>query len=154
MKRLILNPVFIDTSIFVAHNFNFYSRQFEQLTEFSHEKLIKLISTEITHREILNQVTKLSKSAEDSFNAFIRKHSLVKYNTNSDNFDNLTKHFQTAEVGEICKRNYDKWIAKANVEILPLSSLLTHQRYSIYTLPKAHHFIARKLNSPMRSIYQ
>lgn len=131
MNELILNPVFIDTSVFHQYKFNFSSKQFQQLTELSNENLIKIIMTEITKREIINNIEELSRSAEDGFSNLIRKNAFVKYNLKND-FSSIAELFDKKTIFKNCSNNFELWLKEAKVEILPMSYSDPSEIFDLY----------------------
>lgn len=133
MRELVLNPVFIDTSIFFKYNFNFGSTQFEQLVSLSNEKLIRIVLTEIVNNEIYNKIESLSQAAEDSYKNFIKKNAILKHNIKSlKDLVELENKFKKEEITQQSKRNYEEWLQKAKVEILPVSDANSSQVFRDY----------------------
>lgn len=131
MNELILNPVFIDTSVFYQNNFDFSSKQFQQLTEISREHLIKIIITEINQKEVIRHIKELSIGAENGFKSYLRKNRLVRLNL-GENFENVEGRFQKESIFEFCNSSFEKWLKEAMVEILPILHSDPREVFELY----------------------
>jgi hypothetical protein len=133
MNELILNPVFIDTSIFVKYNFNFKSTQFEELIKLTQDRLIKIIITKIVDEEINKRLKELSKLAYEGYKNFLNKNAFLKYNfVYKDEKVNINEIFDQSLILSQAKQNYENWLKQANVEILPISSGNPEQVFNDY----------------------
>lgn len=131
MCKLVLNPVFIDTSIFYQNHFNFSSKQFQQLIELSHKRAIKIILTEITFKEILKKIKELSTRAEDGFNSYIRKKRLVRLYSISNSVE-TDEMFNKDNIYNKCKTTFERWLEDAKVEILSLNHSNITEVFDLY----------------------
>ena len=117
MPNLETTNVFIDTEAFEASNFNFGSTVFKELVRLAKAKRINVFLTSVTKSEILAHIEQRTHEAFLALEKFRNKGRMLK---NVKAFDPVFAEFNEQEAVTEVRKNFEKFLAQANVTVLDL----------------------------------
>jgi predicted nucleic acid-binding protein len=142
---LITRNIFIDTSVFIEHNYAYGGTVFENIVRLSKSKQVKVYLTDITIQEIVSHIAFDVSKAYQASEKFRREARILRNLTESD-YTGLFREIDANAAIAVLKSQLDSFLKNANVEIIQTSKVSVKAVFEKYFDKKAPFGDGKKKN--------
>jgi predicted nucleic acid-binding protein len=142
---LITRNIFIDTSVFIAHNYSYGGSVFENMVRLSKSGQVKVFLTDITFQEIASHIASDVSKAYEASTKFRREARILRNLTEPD-YTGLFREIDANAAIAALKSQLDSFLKNANVVIVPTSKVSVKTVFEKYFDRKAPFGDGKKKN--------
>jgi hypothetical protein len=123
--------VFIDTQVFVASGFDYDSGRLAHARKLANQGRIRLLSTDVTHKEIVSNIKEALEAATGSVQKFRQKHRVLA-TSQAPSFDAIFKAYDEAAIGAHLADRLTDFERATATTILNVGSASTDEVFNKY----------------------